>query len=88
MYSIVVNNALSSAKHCAATAAGLQNSVQISVSSLASAVVAAFASQAQPATGITIFVCMLALLLSYMVANGKPRSENIETDNTPLTSEE
>ncbi|MCL9782940.1 purine nucleoside transporter PunC [Vibrio sp. S4M6] len=88
MYPIVVNNALSSAKHCAATAAGLQNSVQISVSSLASAVVAAFASQALSATGITILVCMLALLASYVVATGRSRSTHIDTDNTPLTSEE
>ncbi|MGF1742662.1 Bcr/CflA family multidrug efflux MFS transporter [Vibrio profundum] len=69
MYPIVVNRALSSAKQNPATAAGLQNSLQISISSLASAVVATLATHALPITGLMITVCMLGLWGGYAVAN-------------------
>ncbi|MEZ9895766.1 Bcr/CflA family multidrug efflux transporter, partial [Vibrio lentus] len=46
LYPIVVNRALSSAQNSPATAAGLQNSIQICVSSMASMLVAFFAQQA------------------------------------------
>ncbi|CAH0541990.1 purine nucleoside transporter PunC [Vibrio marisflavi] len=88
MYPIIVNQALSSAKHCAATAAGLQNSIQITVSSIASAIVATFALHAQSATGSAIFVCMVALLCSYFIATWKARSHNVEGESRPLTNEE
>lgn len=88
LYPIIVNQALSSAKHCAATAAGLQNSVQISISSLASAVVAAFATQAQSATGAAILVCMIALLISYFISADKSVSSSIGQEKMPLTNEE
>ncbi|MCK6265588.1 Bcr/CflA family multidrug efflux MFS transporter [Vibrio sp. ZSDE26] len=69
LYPIVVNRALSSAKKSPATAAGLQNSIQISVSSAASALVAAMASQAQSATGIAIIICTLGLWVGYIISN-------------------
>jgi Bcr/CflA subfamily drug resistance transporter len=58
LYPIVVNRALSSAAQSPATAAGLQNSIQICISTLASTCVAIFAQQAQVATGWTILVCL------------------------------
>ncbi|WGW00363.1 purine nucleoside transporter PunC [Vibrio sp. YMD68] len=69
LYPIVVNRALSSAKQSPATAAGLQNSIQISVSSAASALVAAMASQAQSATGLAIIICTLGLWVGYVLSN-------------------
>ncbi|MGL5409327.1 MAG: purine nucleoside transporter PunC, partial [Shewanella sp.] len=72
LYPIVVNRALSSAKHSPATAAGLQNSLQISISSLASALVAALASQAQPVTGMAIVLCTAGLWFGYKMAHGEP----------------
>ena len=69
LYPIVVNRALASAKQSPATAAGLQNSLQISISSAASALVAMLASQAQSVTGIAIVICMGSLWLGYVVAN-------------------
>ncbi|MGF1698329.1 Bcr/CflA family multidrug efflux MFS transporter [Vibrio kyushuensis] len=69
LYPIVVNRALSSAKRSPATAAGLQNSIQITVSSAASALVATMASQAQSVTGIAIIICMLGLWVGYIVSN-------------------
>ncbi len=63
LYPIVVNRALSSKPECAATAAGLQNSLQITISFGASALVAAFASMALPVTGLTIGVSALVVLL-------------------------
>ncbi len=55
LYPIVVNRALASAKQSPATAAGLQNSLQITVSSLSSALVAALASQAQRLPVLRLF---------------------------------
>ncbi|MGC9461249.1 purine nucleoside transporter PunC [Vibrio genomosp. F10] len=69
LYPIVVNRALSSAKQSPATAAGLQNSIQISISSAASALVAAMASQAQSATGLAIIICTLGLWVGYVLSN-------------------
>ncbi len=69
LYPIVVNRALSSAKHSPATAAGMQNSLQIGAASLASALVASLASQAQMVTGVAIIICMLGLWVGYIIAN-------------------
>ncbi|MDF4804612.1 purine nucleoside transporter PunC, partial [Vibrio parahaemolyticus] len=65
LYPIVVNRALASAHQSPATAAGLQNSLQICVSSLSSALVAAMASQAQMVTGVAIVICMGGLWMGY-----------------------
>lgn len=80
LYPIVVNRALSSAKHSPATAAGLQNSLQISISSLASALVAALASQAQPVTGMAIVLCTAGLWFGYKMAHGEP-TESVSATN-------
>lgn len=69
LYPIVVNRALSSAKHSPATAAGMQNSLQICAASLASGLVATLASQAQMVTGIAIIICTLGLWVGYVIAN-------------------
>lgn len=69
LYPIVVNRALSSAKHSPATAAGMQNSLQICAASLASALVATLASQAQVVTGVTIMICTFGLWVGYIIAN-------------------
>lgn len=69
LYPIVVNRALSSAKHSPATAAGMQNSLQIGAASLASALVASLASQAQMVTGVAIIICMFGLWVGYIIAN-------------------
>lgn len=61
LYPIVVNRALSSAQNSPATAAGLQNSIQICVSSMASMLVAFFAQQALVATGWTMIACLVGL---------------------------
>ncbi|GAM54919.1 multidrug resistance protein [Vibrio ishigakensis] len=58
LYPIVVNRALSSAQNSPATAAGLQNSIQICVSSLASTLVAVFTQSALVATGWVIITCI------------------------------
>ncbi|MBY5992885.1 purine nucleoside transporter PunC [Ferrimonas balearica] len=68
LYPIVVNRALSSAPHCAATAAGLQNSLQIAISFGASAVVAALASIALPVTGVAIGLSALVVVLGALWA--------------------
>lgn len=87
LYPIVVNRALSSAKQSPATAAGLQNSLQICASSLASALVAALASQAQMVTGIAIMICMGGLWIGYIVSN-RQLSEHFTTpDNARVVSE-
>ncbi|MDF4941961.1 MFS transporter, partial [Vibrio parahaemolyticus] len=69
LYPIVVNRALASAQQSPATAAGLQNSLQICVSSFSSALVAAMASQAQMVTGIAIIICMGGLWMGYILSN-------------------
>ncbi|PMH45401.1 Bcr/CflA family multidrug efflux transporter [Vibrio sp. 10N.286.49.B3] len=74
LYPIVVNRALSSAKQSPATAAGLQNSLQICISGIASAVVALFASQALEATGVAIMLSLAGLWLGYTFANDKVTS--------------
>ena len=88
MYPIVVNRALGSAKNSPATAAGLQNSLQICVSSLASALVAAMASQVQMVTGIVIVLCMAGMWIGYMVSN-RTLSEHFTTpDNSRVVRDE
>lgn len=68
LYPIVVNRALVNAKHCASTAAGFQNSVQIALSSLASSVVATLIANAQIITGLAIFVCMLGVWFGFVMS--------------------
>ncbi len=88
LYPIVVNRALASAKQSPATAAGLQNSIQISVSSVSSALVALFASQAQGVTGIAIILCMGGLWIGYIISN-KDLSQHFTTpDNSRVVSDE
>ncbi|MGC9423734.1 MULTISPECIES: purine nucleoside transporter PunC [unclassified Vibrio] len=87
LYPIVVNRALSSAKQSPATAAGLQNSLQICAASLASALVATLASQAQMVTGIAIMICMFGLWVGYIVAN-KHLSQHFTTpDNARVVQD-
>ncbi|GLT20307.1 Bcr/CflA family drug resistance efflux transporter [Vibrio zhanjiangensis] len=75
LYPIVVNRALASAKQSPATAAGLQNSLQICISSVSSALVAALASQAQAVTGIAIIICTIGLWVGYWLsARHQPKS--------------
>jgi predicted MFS family arabinose efflux permease len=88
LYPIVVNRALASAKQSPATAAGLQNSLQICVSSLASALVAAMASQAQVVTGIAIIICMSGLWLGYIVSNRQLSEQFTAPDNSRVVSDE
>ncbi|MFV0575840.1 MAG: purine nucleoside transporter PunC [Vibrio sp.] len=85
LYPIVVNRALSSCKNSPATAAGLQNSLQICISGLASALVAAFASQALTVTGIAAILCTLGLLGGYFFSNSK--AKNIELETAELAEE-
>ncbi|EKO5200769.1 Bcr/CflA family multidrug efflux MFS transporter [Vibrio vulnificus] len=88
LYPIVVNRALASAKQSPATAAGLQNSLQITVSSLSSALVAALASQAQAVTGMAIVLCMGGLWIGYIVSN-KELSQHFTTpDNARVVNDE
>lgn len=77
LYPIVVNRALSSCKNSPATAAGLQNSLQICISGLASALVATYASQALPTTGITAILCTIGLLAGYFMATSKKALETV-----------
>ncbi|MEF1311147.1 purine nucleoside transporter PunC [Vibrio mytili] len=88
LYPIVVNRALASAQQSPATAAGLQNSLQICVSSLSSALVAALASQAQMVTGIAIVLCMGGLWIGYIVSNRELSSHFITPDNARVVSNE
>ncbi|MDA0150406.1 purine nucleoside transporter PunC [Vibrio sp. LaRot3] len=88
LYPIVVNRALASAKQSPATAAGLQNSLQISVSSLSSALVAMLASQAQMATGIAIIICMGGLWIGYVVSNRELSQHFTAPDNARVVSED
>ncbi|EGA70958.1 putative transporter [Vibrio sinaloensis DSM 21326] len=88
LYPIVVNRALASAKQSPATAAGLQNSLQISVSSLSSALVAALASQAQMVTGIAIMICMTGLWMGYVLSNRQLAKHFTTPDNARVVSEE
>ncbi|MGF1907839.1 Bcr/CflA family multidrug efflux MFS transporter [Vibrio kasasachensis] len=87
MYPIVVNRALASAQQSPATAAGLQNSLQISVSSLASALVAALASQALHATGIAIIICMAGMWIGYVVSNRDLSNHFTTPDNARVISD-
>lgn len=77
LYPIVVNRALSSCKNSPATAAGLQNSLQICISGLASALVATYASQALPTTGITAILCTVGLLVGYFFSVSK-KADTVE----------
>ncbi|HAS6077820.1 TPA: purine nucleoside transporter PunC [Vibrio vulnificus] len=88
LYPIVVNRALASAKQSPATAAGLQNSLQITVSSLSSALVAALASQAQAVTGIAIILCMGGLWIGYIVSNKELAQHFTTPDNARVVSDE
>ncbi|MEZ9229529.1 purine nucleoside transporter PunC [Vibrio amylolyticus] len=88
LYPIVVSRALSSAKQSPATAAGLQNSIQISVSSAASALVASQASQAQSVAGVAIFLCMLGIWVGYIVSNKQLSKHFRAPDNARVAREE
>ncbi len=88
LYPIVVNRALSSAKQSPATAAGLQNSLQISASSLSSGLVAVLASQAQLATGIAILICTLGLWCGYIISNRKLAMHFRFPDNARVVKED
>nr|WP_319555414.1 purine nucleoside transporter PunC [uncultured Vibrio sp.] len=88
LYPIVVNRALASAQQSPATAAGLQNSLQICVSSLASAFVAAMASQAQSVTGIAIVICMGGLWIGYILSNRELAKHFAPPDNSRVVREE
>ena len=88
LYPIVVNRALGSAKQSPATAAGLQNSLQISVSSLSSALVAALASQAQLVTGIAIIICMAGLWIGYIVSTRELSQHFTTPDNARIVNDE
>ncbi|NOH85169.1 Bcr/CflA family multidrug efflux MFS transporter [Vibrio sp. 03-59-1] len=88
LYPIVVNRALSSAKNSPATAAGLQNSLQICVSGFASALVAVFASQAQMVTGIAIIICLGGLWVGYIVSNRELSKHFKVPDNARVVSDE
>ncbi|GAM78569.1 multidrug resistance protein [Vibrio ishigakensis] len=74
LYPIVVNRALSSAQNSPATAAGLQNSIQICVSSLASTLVAIFTQSALVATGWVIITCIGGIAIGLMLTRqSKPQ---------------
>lgn len=88
LYPIVVNRALASAKQSPATAAGLQNSLQITVSSLSSALVAALASQAQAVTGMAIILCMGGLWIGYVISNRELSKHFTTPDNARVVSDE
>ncbi len=88
LYPIVVNRALESAQQSPATAAGLQNSLQICVSSLASAFVAAMASQAQSVTGIAIVICMGGLWVGYILSNRDLAKHFATPDNSRVVRED
>ncbi|WP_434997557.1 purine nucleoside transporter PunC [Vibrio scophthalmi] len=88
MYPIVVSRALGSAKQSPATAAGLQNSLQICVSSLASALVASMASQALVVTGIAIVICMGGMWIGYVVSNRELGEHFTTPDNSRVVSDE
>lgn len=88
LYPIVVNRALANAKQAPATAAGLQNSLQICISSLSSALVASMASQAQMVIGIAIIICTAGLWFGFVVSN-KQLSQHFTTpDNSRVVSDE
>ncbi|MGY2573898.1 purine nucleoside transporter PunC [Vibrio sp. C8] len=88
LYPIVVNRALANAKRAPATAAGLQNSLQICISSLSSALVASMASQAQIVIGIAIIICTAGLWFGFVVSN-KQLSQHFTTpDNSRVVSDE
>ncbi len=88
LYPIVVNRALSSAAHCSATAAGLQNSLQIGISSLASVFVAAFALVAQTAVGYAILGCLVLMWLSYLIATPALTNKLTVPDNSRVVGDE
>ena len=88
LYPIVVNRALANAAQSPATAAGLQNSVQICVSSVSSALVAAMASQAQMVTGMAIMLCTGGLWIGYIVANRDLSCHFTTPDNSRVVSDE
>lgn len=86
LYPIVVNRALASAKQSPATAAGLQNSLQICISSVSSALVAALASQAQAVTGIAIIICTIGLWVGYWLS-ARHQPKNFMVDDAHIITE-
>jgi hypothetical protein len=88
LYPIVVNRALKAGSHSPATAAGLQNSIQISISSLASALVAVMATQAQMVSGIAIVIATLGLWFGYILSNKELAQHFTTPDNARVISEE
>lgn len=88
LYPIVVNRALKAGSHSPATAAGLQNSIQISISSLASALVALMATQAQMVSGVAIIIATLGLWAGYILSNRELSQHFTTPDNARIVSEE
>lgn len=81
LYPIVVNRALASAKNSPATAAGFQNSIQVTVSGIASGVVAMFAFDAQSITGVVILLGTIGLWIGYIMSDRKLSAHFTAPDN-------
>ncbi|MGF1752297.1 Bcr/CflA family multidrug efflux MFS transporter [Vibrio makurazakiensis] len=88
LYPIVVNRALSNAKQSPATAAGLQNSFQICLSSIASGLVATMATVALPVTGVAIVICLGGLWIGYIIANKELAEQFTAPDNSRVVLED
>jgi Bcr/CflA subfamily drug resistance transporter len=88
LYPIVVNRALSAGSNSPATAAGLQNSIQICISSLASALVAVMASQAQMIAGVAIVIATMGLWLGFIISNRELAEQFVMPDNARVVSED
>ncbi|WP_417349591.1 purine nucleoside transporter PunC [Ferrimonas sp.] len=88
LYPIAVNRALGQARECPATGAGLQNSIQISISFAASAAVALFASQAQAAIGIAIGLSCIGVMLGYVVSDARQRCQWTRPDPARVAMDE
>ncbi|USD38993.1 Bcr/CflA family multidrug efflux MFS transporter [Ferrimonas sp. SCSIO 43195] len=88
LYPIVVNRALRCAKECPATAAGLQNSIQISISFAASAAVALFASRALEAVGIAIGLSCIGVMLGYVISEPGQRRQWVAPDPARVAVDE
>ncbi|TKB54304.1 purine nucleoside transporter PunC [Ferrimonas aestuarii] len=85
IYPIVINRALSAAKERAATAAGLQNTLQIGLSFGTSSIVATYAANALPVSGFIMGVTVIGAILGYIVANPKVWDRFREPDNARVT---
>lgn len=88
LYPIVVNRALNAGSKSPATAAGLQNSIQICISSLASALVAVFASQAQMIAGVAIAITTIGLWVGFIVSHKELAEQFVIPDNARVVSDE